>query len=97
MSRYGASVRAAQACKALHAARRKAVEQRVNEALDDSSNSREAEASRCFTARVLLALAARICPRRVRRSFRQDQRVNAALISRLLQAGRKLRAPGPHG
>ena len=36
VSRYAASVRAAQACKALHAARRKAVEQRVNEALEDS-------------------------------------------------------------
>ena len=95
MSRYGASVRAAQACKALHAARRKAVEQRVNEALDDSSNSGEAEASRRFTARVLLAL--RLCPRRVRRSTDTTNRFGAVVISRVLQPGRKERAPGPYG
>ena len=61
MSRYAASVRAAQACKALHAARRKAVEQRIKEALEDSSNSGEAVASH-YVLRGFYTLAKQICP-----------------------------------
>ena len=51
-----------QACKALHAACRKAVEQRVNEALDDSFNTGEAEASRCLFCAGFTGLAKQICP-----------------------------------
>ena len=89
VSRYAASVRAAQACKALHAARRKAVEKRINEASEDSSGSGEASASRRSSVRVLQAVTNRTAPRRVRRLSDATSICCAVQIVLLLQPAEK--------
>ena len=76
---------------------RMAVEQRVNAALEDSSNTGDADASRrCFGAG-FTRFANRFAPRRVRQPTDTASSVSAVLISRLLQPVEKTARSGPHG
>ena len=75
----------------------KAVEQRVNAALEDSSNPGEADASRrCWGAGFTGCVANRFCPRRVRGSSDTTSSVGAALIIRLLQPAEKTARSAPY-